>query len=138
MNIELSNGLKLQLQPVSQVAIDEIISGLGGYELQSQLAKMNDAELRAHFAAYAKDEMAAYLEVQHREMLYCFGWGVVDDPPRDALDALDLLGKNHRLPAIRRANWLIYAANITRSDKSQIIGHVIALTYAEELRRVNG
>ena len=138
MNIELSNGLTLQLQPVSQVAIDEIIADLGGYELQSRLAEMHDAALRAHFGAYTKDEMADYLAAQHRQMLYCFGWGVVDDPPQDALDALDLLGKNHRLPAIRRANWLIYVAGISRPDKSQIIGHVMALTYATELRRANG
>ena len=138
MKITLSNATELELQPVSQVAIDEIITDLGGYDLQGRLSEMDDASLRTHFATYTKDEMAAYLAAQHRQMLYCFGWGVVDDPPPDALEALDILGRNHRVPQIQRAHWLIYAADLTRADKAQIIGNVMALTYAEEIRRANG
>jgi hypothetical protein len=138
MKIALARGLELTLQPVSQVALDEIITDMEGYELQSALSKMNDTELRAHFATYTHAEMSAYLEAQHRQMLYCFGWGVVDNPPEAAQHLLENLGLAGDLPQIQRARWLIYAADLTRTDKATIIGNVLAVTYAAELRRNDG
>ena len=135
MKITLENGMELEVQPVSQVALDEIIADLGGYELQSTLAELDDAGLRAHFATYTSTEMADYLAAQHRQMLYCFGWGVVDAPSEEAKQLLESLGHTSPLPQVQRARWLIYAANLTRADKARIIGTVMAVTYAAELRR---
>jgi hypothetical protein len=131
MKITLSTGLELELQPVSQVAIDEIIIDLGGYELQWQLAALDDEALRSHFAGYAPAEMTAYLDAQHRQMLYCLGWGVADEPPPEAVDALRVLKRDSEFPQVRRAYWLFYVAGLTRADKALVIGGVMALTHAK-------
>ena len=135
MKITLDSGAELELQPGSQVAMAEIITDLGGYELQSRLAAMDEDELRAHFTAYTPAEMQAYLAAQHRQMLYCFGWGVVDAPSPDAVALLESLGCTSALPQLQRARWLVYVAGLTSADKARVIGGVMALTYADELRR---
>ena len=130
MQITLSNELELTLKAVSQVAIDEIIGEMGGYAQMARLAAMERAELREYFGAMTTEQLDARNKTQRKQMLYLFGWGVVDDPPAEAIAVLDALDCNSDIPQIQRANWLIYAAGITRDDKALIIGSVMATTRA--------
>jgi len=128
VEIELENGLKLNLRPVSQPALDEIVDDLGGYVLQSELAKLSSEELVAHFRAMSQDELRRYNAALHCQALYCLGFGVVDDPSTDDIALLQHLGKDSDIPQIRRAHWLLCVAGITRADKNSIIGAIMALT----------
>ena len=128
MEIELENGLKLNLRPVSQPALDEIVDDLGGYVLQSELAKMPAEELLDYFRAMPPAELRSYNETLRRQALYCLGFGVVDDPSPDDIALLQHLGKDSDIPQIRRAHWLLCVAGITRTDKNSIIGAIMALT----------
>jgi len=128
MQIELENGLELLLRPVSQPALDELIDDLGGYTQQLRLAQMSTEELAAHFRALSPDKLERYNATQRRLMLYCFGFGVVTEPPDDAAPLLQYLSVDSDIPQIRRAHWLLYVAGITRTDKSSIVGNVMALT----------
>lgn len=128
MQIELENGLTLTLCPVSQPALDELIDDLGGYAEQVRLGQLSTEQLTAHFRALAPARLAAYNAVQRRLMLYCFGFGVVNDPTPEDVALLEHLGIDSPLPQIRRAHWLLYVAGITRTDKSNIISNVMALT----------
>jgi len=128
MQIELENGLELLLQPVSQPALDELIDDLGGYAEMLRLSQMNATELAEHFRAMHPAKLATYNATQRRLMLYCFGFGVVTDPPEDDIPLLEHLGIDSAIPQIRRAHWLLYVTGITRADKSNIIGNVMALT----------
>jgi len=128
MHITLSNGLELELQPVSQVAIDETYSEMGGYAQMSRESAMSREELREHFGAMPSEILDARNKAQHKQMLYLFGWGVVNAPSTEDVAVLDALDCNSSIPQIQRANWLIFAAGITRDDKALIIGSVVALT----------
>ena len=128
MEIELANGLKLLLQPVSQPALDELTADLGGYALQARLAQMDEAAVVAYFRALPPDQLEAYNATLRRQALYCLGFGVATEPPEDAVTLLQHLGKDSDIPQIRRAHWLLYVAGITRADKVRIIGTVMALT----------
>ena len=127
--LTLDNGNEITLRGVSQVTMDEILADLGGFDLQRRLSIMTADELETHFATYSEDERQEFLDAQRREVLYCLGWGVVDDPQPDDLAALNLLGKTSEFENVRRAYWLLYAANLTRRDKARIVGTVLALTY---------
>jgi len=135
MQFNLENGTELWLCPVSQVTLEQIIADLGGYALQSRLAALPEAEVRAHFAAYTPEELAAYLAAQQRQLYYCLGWGVVNDPDPAAGAALALLEKSSPHPHIQRLNWLLYVAGLTRQDKARLIGAIMALTYADAVKR---
>jgi hypothetical protein len=128
MQIKLENGLELLLQPVSQPALDELLDDLGGYAEQARLAALSPEERVAHFRAMSPAELAAHNAILRRQALYCLGFGVVTDPSPDDVALLQHLGKDSPLPQIRRAHWLLYVAGITRTDKSDIIGNVMALT----------
>jgi len=132
VEIELANGLKLLLQPVSQPALDELTADLGGYALQARLAQMDEAAVVAYFRALPPDQLEAYNATLRRQALYCLGFGVVTDPTADDIALLQHLGKDSDIPQIRRAHWLLYVAGITRDDKNTIIGAIMALTRISE------
>jgi len=122
----------LTLKAVSQVAIDEIIGEMGGYAEMARQTTMTLAELREYWGNLSAEEIAKRTRAQHKQMLYLFGWGVVNSPPSEELAMLDALDSNSTIPQIQRANWLIYAAGITREDKALIIGSVMATTRATQ------
>jgi len=128
MQITLSNDLQLELQPVSQVAVDEIIGEMGGYAEMARQAAMPRPELREYWGGLSIEEIEKRRKAQRKQMLYLFGWGVKDAVPPAMVAVLDALDCNSDIQQIQRANWLIYAAGITRADKSLIIGTVMALT----------
>ena len=126
--LTLENGLEITLRPASQVAIDELVEDMGGYELQSNLAALPESEIVAYFKAMSPDELKEYNAAHRRQALYCLGFGVVSDPPASDIEILRQLGKHSDIPQIRRAHWLLYVAGMTREDKSRVVGTIMALT----------
>ena len=61
-------------------------------------------------------------------MVYMFGWGIEETPDDRVIEMLEELDCNSTVPQIQRAHWLIYVAGLTRADKANIIGTVMALT----------
>ena len=129
MRFETSNGLQLQLRPVSTVTLDAIINELGGFDLLLELSNQTPEQVERHFRAYEPQRLQAYLAAQRRQLLYCLGWGVVNTPPPEAIAELELLELNSTYPNVQRAHWLVYAAGLQREDKARLIGAVMALTY---------
>lgn len=127
--VTLSGGLELDLCAVSRVAMDEIVSELGGADMLMRLSQAGDRAIKAHFMTYTKAELDHYLDAQRRQLIYCCGWGVRNEPPEDALAALDAMGLLSSHARVTRANWIIYLVDMSYSDKALIIGRVMALTY---------
>ena len=128
MQLELSTGLTLTAQPVSQIAIDAIYNELGGYAEMSRQAEMTSDELGDYIRALPYAERIKREAAQHKQMVYLFGWGIAESPDDDAVAQLEALGCNSTIPQIQRANWLIYTAGLSRADKALIIGTIMTIT----------
>jgi len=116
MELETQKAGMLELQPVNQQALLDIILDMGGLE------------------AIAADSVSAdnykAITAGNRAMTYCMGWGVKNEPPPDAIATLDALGKPTDLPEIARANWLRYLV-LTNQEASDLIAAVMKLTFEE-------
>jgi hypothetical protein len=111
--METKKAGELTLQPVNQQALLDIILDMGGIEaLSSQ-----------NFSDTAKA-----ISASNRMLTYCLGWGVVNDPPAEAIELLAALGKPTHLPQIARANWLRYIA-LESDEASTVLAEVMKLTF---------
>ena len=97
---------------------------------QSEMLKLeNGLQLvTAYINALPHAERIKRELAQQTQTLYLFGWGVVEDAPEEVKPILDALRCNSDLPQIQRANWLIYAAGLSRRDRAKLIGAVMAVT----------
>lgn len=120
MEFETKQAGTLKLQPVNQQALLDIMSDLKGV---IQLAGEDVEQLQGSDTSEA-------LVASNRLLTYCFGWGVQNDPPKNALETLAILNKPTHLPNIARANWLRYL--VLDDDEAQdLMVAVIALTFPE-------
>ena len=117
MELETKRAGVLELQPVNQQALLDIIVDLGGVEA---VTTQNYADIPKAIAA------------SNRMLTYCFGWGVANDPPAEALETLVALGKPVHLAPIARANWLRYLA-LDNDEASAIVTAVMKLTFGDAL-----
>ena len=117
MNLETQNAGPLELRAVNQQALLDIILEMGGLE----------AITAGNFGADTGKAVTA----ANRMLTYCMGWGVVNDPPADALETLAALGKPIHLPQIARANWLRYIV-LTNEEGSALIAAIMQLTFDEK------
>ena len=113
----------LTLQPVNRQAMLDIIVDLGGVDFLLQL--------QGQSTPTADQELRALLQGSSRMLLYAFGWGVVDDPPADALETLALLGKPTHLQEIARANWLRYLV-LTDAESSALLAAIMQLSFKSD------
>ena len=125
MQFQTKKAGALTLQPVNRQAMLDIIVDLGGVDF---LLRMQEADTPAQ--SLNKDDVPALFQGSNRMLLYAFGWGVVDDPPADALETLALLGKPTHLKEIARANWLRYLV-LDERESSALLAQIMALSFSE-------
>ena len=104
----------LTLQAVNQQALLDIVLDLGGIEALTE--------------GKISGEVQAAMSASNRMLTYAFGWGVVDEPPAEALETLAALGKPTHLPAIARANWLRYLV-LSNAEASELLAAIVKLTF---------
>ena len=120
MELETKKAGMLELQPVNQQALLDIILDMGGMEAIAAIAANT---LNAIGGGNHKIVAGA-----NRAMTYCLGWGVTNEPPPDAIATLEALGKPTNLPEIARANWLRYLV-LADQEASDLITAVMKLTF---------
>ena len=103
----------LELQAVNQQALLDIILDIGGIEA---------------LTTQQYSDMGKALNGSNRMLTYCLGWGVVNDPPPDAIETLDALGKPTHIKELARANWLRYLA-LDNEESAELIAEVVKLTF---------
>ena len=114
MEFETKKAGMLELQPVNQQALLDIILDMGGMEAIAAGSVSAD-----NYKAFAAG---------NRAMTYCLGWGVMNEPPLEALETLEALCKPTNLPEIARANWLRYLV-LTNQEATDIVAAVMKLTF---------
>lgn len=117
MEFETKRAGLLELQPVNQQALLDIMLEMGGVQALSAESFTPQSE-KAILAS-------------NRMLTYCMGWGVKNAPPADAIATLEALGKPTNLPEIARANWLRYIA-LESAEMSELIALVMKLTFSTE------
>lgn len=114
--IELKCGVTLELTAVNPAILRSIIASFDGVEKiaknpQSLLSLSGPKQIKA-------------MEAAEKLYTYCFGWGVITNPPED--DPILALAPDN--PQARRGMWV---RSIGADDKElgEIIGRVMALTF---------
>ena len=109
----------ITLRAVSQMALLDLLSGLGDI-----------ADLAADPDAVAPTNLPQAVTASSSLLTYAFGWGVVEDPPAEALQTLTYLNKPTNLPEIARANWLRYLV-LDSAEASAALAEIVKLTFGE-------
>jgi len=117
MELQTQNAGALELRAVNQQALLDIILDMGGIEAVTA-------------QTYTGDTMKA-INASNRMLTYVMGWGVVNEPPPDALETLAALGKPVHLPQIARANWLRYIV-LSDEEATALIAAIMKLTFGEQ------
>jgi hypothetical protein len=117
MELETKRAGSLELQPVNQQALLDIMLEMGGVQALST----------GNFTPQGEKAILA----SNRMLTYCLGWGVKSEPPPDAIATLEALGKPTNLPEIARANWLRYIA-LESAEMSELVARVMKLTFSTE------
>lgn len=117
--LTLKNGRVLHLQGVKLGPLRNLIMQFGGFKVFENPDSIRDLTGRRMSQA-----------VQSVEVLfnYCAGWGVVDDPPEEAMEDLAALGLPTGSARQARANWLRYLELSDDSEMGDLIGLVMALS----------
>ena len=118
--LTLKSGMTLHLRPVKWTALWHILRQLGGPEmLENPDTLMN----------LKGGDMLKAADTTERLFNYCAGWGVSDDPPREAVEELEAMGlADLGKPHLARANWLRFIALADDDEISSLIGAVLALS----------
>ena len=122
--LTLKSGMVLHLQPVKWTALWHILRQIGGTEmLDNPDALMN----------LKGGDMLKAADATEKLFNYCAGWGVSDDPPREAVEELEVMGlADLDKPHLARANWLRFFALADDDEISSLIGAVLALSAKQE------
>jgi len=117
MELQTKKAGVLELQPVNQQALLDILIEMGGAEnLVAGEFDATDPKL---------------ITASNRALTYCLGWGVLTTPPDDALETLVALGKPTHLPEITRAAWLRYLA-LDDTEIQDVVAAVMKLSFGGE------
>lgn len=95
--VSLNGDMTLQVKAVTKYALWQFVKKLGGVEF------INDPTILSRLTG---DELQAARDTIDQLWTYCIGWGVVDDPPEDAMAELEMMGLVSPSPRLTRANWV--------------------------------
>lgn len=122
-----SNGTRLTCRPVRKLPVQDLLFKLGvtgklvegasASDIQAALTKVNTAEQ----VDQAKAAMALFN--------YVMAYGVVDDPPVEAVEELQALGVAPTNANALRATWLNYLVLEDSEEAGLLSGVIMALTF---------
>ncbi len=121
--MNLTCGVTLHLQAVQETILQDLMLEFGDMALVRQperiLQLSGERQIRA-------------LAATGKLFTYCAGWGVTTDPPDEANELMELLGRDTPAdkPRLRRADWV---RTITiQEERGELIGRVMTLTFKKE------
>ena len=121
--MNLTCGVALHLQAVQETILQDLMLEFGDMGLVRQperiLQLSGERQIRA-------------LAATGKLFTYCAGWGVTANPPDEANELMELLGRDTPAdkPRLRRADWI--RTITTQQERGELIGRVMALTFQKE------
>lgn len=121
--MNLTCGVALHLQAVQETILQDLMLEFGDMGLVRQperiLQLSGERQIRA-------------LAATGKLFTYCAGWGVTTDPPDEANELMELLGRDTPAdkPRLRRADWV--RTITTQEERGELIGRVMTLTFQKE------
>lgn len=122
--ITLESGTVLQLKPVSQSILQELIQ-----ELAKLIGEDPTVEPEAIYDIQDVDDQLKALALVQKLMTYCAGWGVVNSPNGQQSELQELLGATADKPYQRRAMWVLHELCSTDAERSAVMSAVMTLTF---------
>ena len=119
-SMTLTCGVTLHLQAVQETILQDLMLEFGDMALVRQperiLQLTGERQVRA-------------LAATGKLFTYCAGWGVTTDPPDEANELMELLGRDTAAdkPRLRRADWI--RTITTQPERGELIGRVMTLTF---------
>lgn len=119
--MNLTCGVALHLQAVQETILQDLMLEFGDMGLVRQperiLQLSGERQIRA-------------LAATGKLFTYCAGWGVTTNPPDEANELMELLGRDTPAdkPRLRRADWI--RTITTQEERGELIGRVMALTFS--------
>lgn len=121
--VSLNGDTTLQVKAVTKYALWQFVKKLGGVKF------INDPTILSRLP---DDELQAARDVIDQLWTYCIGWGVVDDPPEDAMAELEMMGLVSPSPRLTRANWVRWLLLDDQGDAWSIFWTVWMATMLDE------
>lgn len=119
-SMNLTCGVTLHLQAVQETILQDLMLEFGDMALVRQperiLQLTGERQIRA-------------LAATGKLFTYCAGWGVKTDPPDEASELMELMGRDTPAdkPRLRRADWV--RTITTQEERGELIDRVMALTF---------
>lgn len=121
--VSLNGDTTLYVKAVTKYALWQFVKRLGGVDF------INDP---AVLSRLPDDERKAASDTIDQLWTYCIGWGVVDDPPEDAMAELEMLDLVSTSPRLTRANWVRWLLLDDQGDAWRIFWAVWMATMLDE------
>jgi hypothetical protein len=121
--MNLTCGVALHLQAVQETILQDLMLEFGDMGLVRQperiLQLSGERQIRA-------------LAATGKLFTYCAGWGVTTNPPDEANELMELMGRDTAVskPRLHRADWV--RTITTQEERGELIGRVMALTFQKE------
>jgi len=125
----LNGDTTLNVRAVTKYALWQFVKQLGGVDF------INDPTTLSRLPDEARQTA---MDTIDRMWTYCIGWGVIDDPPEDALAELEAMGLISPSPRLTRANWVRWLLLDDQSDAWNIFWTVWMATMLDERETDNG
>jgi hypothetical protein len=119
----LNCGVTLHLQAVQETILQDLMLEFGDMALIRQperILQLQGAQQVRALAATGK------------LFTYCAGWGVVTNPPDEANELMELLGRDTAVdkPHLHRANWV--RTITSQQERGELIGRVMAISFPKK------
>ena len=109
---------------------------VSGGVLQSLLADLSalegvDMNDPSTLLTMGGSQQALAIQASEKLFTYCTGWGVINDPPEKMSEVSQLMGIRPDQPNMMRAAWIRYDLEADQNELGDIVGLVMALTFAQ-------
>jgi len=130
--VETESGVRLDVIPVRKLPIQDLLYKLGVTE---RVAKGN-ASVEEIQAAIINGSPTQQMQTAKAAMAlfgYCMGYGVVNDPPAEAVEELRAMNLAPDNPRALRTTWLNYMVLEDGDEAGRLAGVIMALTFGKEI-----
>ena len=122
-SMNLTCGVTLHLQAVQETILQDLMLEFGDMALMRQPERI---------LQLTGERQVKALAATGKLFTYCAGWGVTTDPPDEANELMELMGRDAVVgkPRLRRADWV--RTITTQEERGELIGRVMALTFKKK------
>lgn len=122
-SMNLTCGVTLHLQAVQETILQDLMLEFGDMALMRQPERI---------LQLTGERQVKALAATGKLFTYCAGWGVTTDPPDEANELMELMGRDAAVgkPRLRRADWV--RTITTQEERGELIGRVMTLTFQKK------